>query len=79
MERTTWATTQKYATTVSMGGVFNMAFGSYFGDWDNKNNFLRAHLASGQGLTNVWAAIPNWYFHHMGMGDPIGYSATLTP
>ncbi|MBL8003272.1 MAG: fibronectin type III domain-containing protein [Flavobacteriales bacterium] len=69
------ATTEEYATTTQLGGVFNMSFGSYFGDWDNKNNFLRAHLASGQGLTSVWAAIPNWWFHHMGMGDHIGYSA----
>ncbi|MEZ4756941.1 MAG: fibronectin type III domain-containing protein [Flavobacteriales bacterium] len=71
------ATTQDYAGPVSMGGVFNMSFGSYFGDWDNKNNFLRAPLASGQALTNCWAAIPVWYFHHMGMGETIG-SSTLT-
>ncbi len=69
------ATTQDYATTAPLGGVFNMSFGSYFGDWDNRNNFLRAQLASGQALTSVWAAIPNWWFHHMGLGDHIGYSA----
>ncbi|MBL7957853.1 MAG: hypothetical protein JNM49_07825, partial [Flavobacteriales bacterium] len=61
-----------------MNGVFNMAFGSYFGDWDNKNNFLRAPLASGQALTNVWSAIPGWYFHHMGQGENIGYSTWIT-
>ena len=69
------ATTNDYATTTNMGGVFNMSFGSYFGDWDNRNNFLRAQIAGGQGLTSVWSAIPNWWFHHMGMGDPIGFSA----
>ncbi len=62
----------------NMNGVFNMAFGSYFGDWDNKNNFLRAPLASGQALTNVWSAIPAWYFHHMGMGANIGQSVLRT-
>ena len=62
----------------NMNGVFNMAFGSYFGDWDNKNNFLRAPLASGQALTNVWSAIPGWYFHHMGGGESIGYSTWVT-
>ena len=62
----------------NMNGVFNMAFGSYFGDWDNKNNFLRAPLASGQALTNVWSAIPGWYFHHMGMGANIGASTLAT-
>ncbi|HRP00607.1 MAG TPA: hypothetical protein PLN54_14335, partial [Flavobacteriales bacterium] len=70
-------TTQNYAAS-SMGGVFNMAMGSYYGDWDNRNNFLRAPLASGQALTNCWAGIPAWYFHHMGMGDPIGYSTWVT-
>jgi hypothetical protein len=55
-----------------------MACGSYFGDWDNKNNFLRAPLAKGDALTNVWAGIPAWYFHHMGLGDNIGYSSLVT-
>jgi hypothetical protein len=72
------ATTEQYASGVQMNGVFNMSFGSYFGDWDNVNNFLRAPLASGQALTNCWAAIPAWYFHHMGMGLNIGYSTWRT-
>ncbi len=70
-------TTQGYAA-MSGGGVFNMSMGSYFGDWDNKNNFLRAPLASGSGLTSCWAGIPAWYFHHMGMGENIGLSTLLT-
>lgn len=71
-------TTQDFAGTVTNGGVFNMTFGSYFGDWDNRNNFLRALLASGYGLTNCWSAIPGYYFHHMGMGANIGYSVQAT-
>ncbi len=71
-------TTQNFATTSSTGGVFNMSFGSYFGDWDNKNNFLRAPLASGNALTNCWVSIPAWYFHHMAMGDNIGYSTLVS-
>ncbi|MBK6830465.1 MAG: thrombospondin type 3 repeat-containing protein [Flavobacteriales bacterium] len=70
-------TTQAFAST-SPGGVFNMSFGSYFGDWDNRNNYLRAPLASGNTLTNCWAAIPAWYFHHMGLGDNIGYSTWIS-
>ena len=76
----TWTTcanvgsTGEYANNIGMGGVFNMAFGSYFGDWNSYNNFLRAPLGSGKGLTNVAAGIPNWFFHHMGMGENIGYS-----
>ncbi|MCC6839203.1 MAG: T9SS type A sorting domain-containing protein [Flavobacteriales bacterium] len=69
-------TTQNYAST-NAGGVFNMSFGSYFGDWDNKNNFLRAPLAKGSGLTSCWAAIPAWYFHHMGMGENVGFSTLV--
>ncbi|MCB9182754.1 MAG: hypothetical protein H6591_02465 [Flavobacteriales bacterium] len=71
-------TTQDFAGSVSNGGVFNMTFGSYFGDWDNRNNFLRALLASGYGLTNCWSAIPGYYFHHMGMGANIGQSVLAT-
>ncbi|MCB0763823.1 MAG: hypothetical protein KDB84_03900, partial [Flavobacteriales bacterium] len=71
-------TTANYAAASTMGGVFNMAFGSYFGDWDNKNNYLRAPLARGEALTNCWSSIPGWYFHHMGLGDNIGYSAWIT-
>ncbi len=59
--------------------VFTMLFGSYFGDWDTQNNFLRAPLATTTyGLTCAWAGRPPWYFHHMGMGETIGYSALVT-
>jgi len=72
------ATTAQLASSVAMGGVFNMALGSFFYDFDNKNNFLRAVIARGDGLTNCWAGIPAWYYHHMGMGDNIGYSVLQT-
>ena len=71
-------TTQQLASSVTMGGVFNMALGSFFVDYDNRNNFLRAIIARGDGLTNCWAGIPAWYFHHMGMGENIGYGARET-
>ena len=58
--------------------VFTFLFGSYFGDWDANNNFLRAGLASGKTLTCAWAGRPNWFVHHMGLGENIGYSARLT-
>ena len=59
----------------SLQGIFSSLFGSYFGDWDSQNNFLRASLAQGTMLTNCWSGRPHWYFHHMGMGENIGYSA----
>jgi hypothetical protein len=59
-------------------GVFTMLFGSYFGDWDTPDNFLRAPLAQGKILTNVWSGRPHWQFHHMGLGENIGYDVRLS-
>lgn len=62
----------------NLQGVFTMLFGSYFGDWDVSNNFLRAPLCQGKTLTNAWAGRPNWMFHHMALGENIGYSTLIT-
>ena len=62
----------------SLKGVFSMLFGSYFGDWDSNDNFLRAPLAQGTTLTNVWSGRPHWVLHHMGLGETIGYGARVT-
>jgi hypothetical protein len=62
----------------TLSSVFTMLFGSYFGDWNYTNAFLRAPLAQGNTLTNCWAGRPNWYFNHMAMGENIGYSTRLT-
>src|SRR5262249_49930055 len=51
-----------------------MFLGSYFGDWDNESNFLRAPLGSGYCLTTSWAGRPHWFYHHMGLGETIGRS-----
>ena len=60
-------------------GIFTMLFGSYFGDWNVQNSFLRAPLCSSTpALTNCWAGRPNWFFHHMALGENIGYGARLT-
>ena len=59
--------------------IFMMLFGSYFGDWNVQNNFLRAPLcANPPFLTNCWAGRPNWFFHHMALGENIGYGALLS-
>ncbi|MFA7232214.1 MAG: hypothetical protein WC071_13160, partial [Victivallaceae bacterium] len=71
-------TTADFAKTQTKS-VFTMLFGSYFGDWNRPNNFLRAPLAnSGYGLTCAWDGRPHWYFHHMAMGKNIGYSTLRT-
>ncbi|MEI6246453.1 MAG: MBG domain-containing protein, partial [Acidobacteriota bacterium] len=59
--------------------VFTMLFGSYFGDWDSQDNFLRAALATtNYTLTSAWVGRPYWHFHHMALGETIGFSARLT-
>lgn len=59
-------------------GIFSMIFGSYFGDWNTQNNLMRATMANGKILTQVWAGRPNYFFHHMGLNQPIGLSAKLS-
>lgn len=75
--------TDKVMTTAGListawGGVFNMSFCSYTGDWDTRNNVLRAQIASGDALTSVYAGSPNWWFHPMGMGKTTGHCTQLT-
>jgi autotransporter-associated beta strand protein len=58
--------------------VFTTLFGSYFGDWDSANNFMRAPLAGNAtgdslGLTCFWGGRPNRVTHQMGMGETAGY------
>jgi Bacterial Ig domain len=59
--------------------VFTLFFGSYFGDWDSPNNFLRAQLATtSYTLASAWAGRPYWIPHHMGLGETIGFGARVT-
>ena len=59
--------------------VFTALYGSWFGDWNSENNFMRAALASkGWILTCCWAGRPHYYFHQMGMGETIGNCVRTT-
>lgn len=59
--------------------VFTFLLGSYFGDWDANNAFLRGPLGSPTyGLTAAWAGRPHWFVHHMALGETIGYGTKLT-
>jgi hypothetical protein len=63
----------------SLRTVFTMLIGSWFGDWNSMNNYLRAPLASkGLILTNCWSGRPQFLFHDMAMGETIGYSTLLS-
>ena len=71
-------TTTNFATN-NVNAIFTMMFGSYFGDWNTQNDFLRAPLCSNvPALTNCWAGRPNWFMHHMALGENIGYSTMLS-
>lgn len=59
--------------------VFTSLFGSYHGDWDANNNFMRAPLAGNAtgdslGLACFWAGRPHYFMHHTGMGETLGYA-----
>jgi hypothetical protein len=65
-------------STKPVYAVFTFLFGSYFGDWDTKNNLLRSALATDpRVLTCSWSGRPHWYIHHMALGETIGYSARI--
>jgi len=60
------------------GVVFNSAFGSYHGDWNMANNFMRSEIAgnpNGDSLTLCcfWTGRPYWFMHSLGMGETLGY------
>ncbi len=51
--------------------IFNLTFGSFFGDWDSDNNYLRAPLAGradSRGLVSVWAGVPEWRLFPLAAG-----------
>jgi alpha-tubulin suppressor-like RCC1 family protein len=59
--------------------VFTMLFGSWFGDWDTPDNFMRTILATETyGLTCSWGGRPHHFYHHMALGETIGYSIRLS-
>ncbi len=70
-------TSQDFAN-IEVKSVFTTLFGSYHGDWDVQNNFMRSALASGDILTCAWSGRPQWQFHQMALGENIGLCAKNT-
>lgn len=59
--------------------VFTMLFGSYHGDWDANDAFMRGVLATTtSGLTCSWSGRPHWFYHRMALGEPIATSTILS-
>ncbi len=58
--------------------VFTAWFGSYFGDYNFPDNYLRSVLGSGTTLSAVWAGAPHWHFHSMAMGFPLAHATVST-
>jgi hypothetical protein len=57
----------------------NLLFGSYFGDWDSRDNLLRAPLAGlSPSLATIWAGRPVVHLHGMALGQTIGQSLLVT-
>ncbi|HYM20388.1 MAG TPA: hypothetical protein VEW28_05215 [Candidatus Kapabacteria bacterium] len=69
--------TTDFATKESKA-IFTLLFGSYFGDWNVQDNFLRAPLCSKYGLTCMWSGRPYSLFFPMAMGHSTGDAAILT-
>lgn len=58
--------------------VFYLLHGSWFGDWNTSDNFLRAAIATpNDGLVSIWSSLPHWFFHHLAMGETIGFATRL--
>ncbi len=59
--------------------VFTLVYGSWLGDWDSEDNFMRAILAAPTcTLTAAWSGRPHWFMHPMALGETIGYVTRLT-
>lgn len=58
---------------------FYLMFGSYFVDWANADNLLRAALAAPDGgLGAAWSGRPGFVFPGLGIGDAVGAGVRLT-
>lgn len=61
----------------SLMNIYTILSGSYFGDWDSKNNLLRSAIANSS-LVSFWGGIPKWYIHTMGLGKNIGFGTKVS-
>jgi len=61
------------------GAVFLMLYGSHFGEWDASDDFMRSFLAtSSVGLAACLSGRPHLFMHHIGLGEPLGFSMRVS-
>ncbi len=59
--------------------AFNQLFGSFFGDFDSKNNLLKGSLASPKlGFATFWSGRPKWVTHPLALGETLGNIALIS-
>lgn len=59
--------------------AFVLLFGSWFADWTLTDNLMRSFLATRTlGLAAASAGRPQWYMHHLTLGETLGYSARVS-
>ena len=68
--------TASFASTDFRTAFLELA-GSYFGEWDIWDNFLRAPLGMPEHGLTVSYAIPYWRYHHLALGETMGFAAKL--
>lgn len=60
-------------------GTFYLFSGSWFLDWSQPDNLMRAALAAPDyGLAAAWTGRPHVFLHSMAMGEPIGHGIRLS-
>ena len=57
---------------------FCYLFGSWFGDWDGKDDFLRAPLAGSSALASAWSIDPTYLMGRAALGGSFGEAIKLS-
>jgi hypothetical protein len=68
--------TASFASADLEAAFFELA-GSYFGEWDIWDNFLRAPLGMREYGLAAYYAIPSWRCHPLALGETLGFVARL--
>lgn len=60
-------------------GTFYLLFGSWFVDWSQRDNIMRAALAvPDHGLAAAWSGRPHLFFHPVALGETLGHAMRLS-